>query len=119
MKSTPDSGRLLDSEGPAAAVLREYARRTEPAQVERWLPSPGRSTGPSQLRPSVTALGGLMAAVLGVWLLVQPRPGAGLDGSGGTGGNEGASGSELGVGGGRGRGGVPTATMAGQRDRAG
>jgi hypothetical protein len=54
--------------------------------------------------------GGLVGALLGLWLFVRPAHDIrSHDASDGAGGTEGASGSELGMGGGRGSGGGPTA----------
>jgi hypothetical protein len=97
---------LLDADGPAAAVLREYARRTSPAEVTRWLPPRGRAPLAiirAALGTRAVVASGLLAACLGLWLSVHPPRAIGPhDGRGGAGGTEGASGSEPGGGGGRG-----------------
>jgi hypothetical protein len=113
--SPPDPRRLLEADGPAAAVLRAYARRTGPDDVTRWLPPRDRGAPLAFIRAALgtraVVASGLLAACLGLWLSVHPPRAAGPhDGRGGAGGSEGASGSELGVGGGHGRSGAaPTA----------
>ena len=101
MRAPEEPRRLLEGEGEATTVLRAYARRTSPAEVERWLARPA----PRTLRPTAALAGGLIA-LLGLWL-VTPG-GAGLDpgAGGGVGGAEGTSGIGPGTGGGRGSGGT-------------
>jgi hypothetical protein len=102
VRAPEEPRRLLEGEGEATTVLRAYARRTSPAEVERWLVRPA----PRTLRPTAALAGGLIA-LLGIWLVspagVALDPGSG----GGVGGAEGTSGIGLGTGGGRGSSGSP------------
>jgi hypothetical protein len=97
-----DPRRLAELGGPSATVVREYARRTRPDEVERWLPGPDRARSARGPRLPRAALAGGLVALLGIWLTAHPtgisEPGA----REGVGGAEGASGIGLGAGGGRG-----------------
>jgi hypothetical protein len=96
-----DPQRLVELGGPGASALREYARRTRPDQVERWLPGPHRPAARGPSLPRAALAGGLMA-LLGIWLTTHPAVVIDHGARGGVGGAEGASGIELGAGGGRG-----------------
>ena len=123
--SASDPQRLLEADDPAAAVLRAYARRTGPGEVRRWLPPRGRAAPLAPIlaafRPRAIVASGLLAAFLGLWLSVHPHAAEPHEGSGGAGGSEGTSGSELGVGGGHGRSGTAarSAFASPQRGEAG
>jgi hypothetical protein len=98
---TTDPAPLCAVKLPFAPLLGEYVRRTEPAGADGALAwhrlfhrLHARPAAPSLPRTKGALLGGLAAAVLGVWLLGRP-----VTAPGGSGGCEGTSGTAPGTGG--------------------
>lgn len=112
-ETTPEPRRLLES-GQLAPLLHEYRKRTQPREnsepaawralsphLRRRPPGTGPRPDPRLGSPLArTLVGGLLAAAVGVWLLLSPP--SGTTAPSGVGGSDGASGAGLGSGGARG-----------------